>query len=171
MPDEISDNLHSIQELGEYLREEFYKQLQVGFENQDMYFSPSSRVQWKGFTSVGNKVRISAGGKSKKVTAQRDILGLLAAKSQQHDAAINIDKALCYPLASVPLATATCDGIRRKTAKSKLLTAALKSLTENDAEIPQTRPENKIYILDLAANIRSMGNILDTFKDLALKLL
>ena len=136
-----------------------------------MYFSPISRVQWKGFTSVGKKVRISTGGKSKEVTAQRDILGLLAAKSQQHDAATNIDKALCYPLASVPLAMATCDGAQRKTAKSKLLAAALKPLIENDAEIPQTRPENKIYILDLAANIRSMGSIPDTFKDLALQLL
>ena len=171
VPDEISDNLLSIQELGEYLREEFYKRLQVGSENQDMYFSPIKRVQWKGFTSVGKKVRISAGGKSKEVTAQRDILGLLAAKSQQHDAAINIDKALCYPLTSVPLAMATCDGARRKTAKSKLLTASLKSSIENDEEIPQTRPENKIYILDLAAKIRSMGNILDTVKDLALQLL
>ena len=66
---------------------------------------------------------------------------------------------------------ATCDDARRKTAKSKLLTAALKSLIENDAQIPQTQPENKIYILDLAANIRSMGNIPDTFEDLALQLL
>ena len=66
---------------------------------------------------------------------------------------------------------ATCDGARRKTAKSKLLTAALKLLIENDAEIPQTGPENKIYILDLAANIRSMGNIPDAFKDFALQLL
>ena len=41
---------------------------------------------------------------------------------------------------------------------------------ENDAEIPQ-KPENKIFIPDLAANIRSMENILDIFKDLALQLL
>ena len=79
----------------------------------------------------GKKVRISVGGKSKEVTAQRDILGLLAAKSQQYDAAINTDNALCYSLASVPMAMATCDDGRRKTAKSKLLTAALKSLPGN----------------------------------------
>ena len=167
MPDAISDNLLSVQKLGEYLREEFYKRLQVGSENQDIYFSPISRVEWKSFTSVGKKVRISASGKFKEVTAQRDILGLLATKSQQHDAAINTDKALCYPLASVPLAMATCDGGRRKTAISLLLTAALKSLIENDAEIPQ-KPENKMLILDLAADIRSVGNIPYTFKDLAL---
>ena len=74
-----------------------------------------------------------------------------------------------YATASVPLAT--CDGVRRKTAKSKLLTAALKSLIENDEEVPQTRPENKIYIPDLAANIRSIGNIPNAFNDLALQLL
>ena len=44
------------------------------------------------FTSVGKKVKIAAGGKSNEVTAQRDILGLLSAKSQQHDIAINTDK-------------------------------------------------------------------------------
>ena len=136
-----------------------------------MYFSPISRVQRKGFTSVGKNVRTSAGGKSKMVTAQRDILRLLVAKSQQHVAAINIDKALCCPLTSVPLVMATCDGARRKTAKSKLLTAVLKSLIENDVGIPQTRPENKIFVLDLAANIRSMRNILDTYKDIAFQLL
>ena len=125
----------------------------------------------EGFHKRWQEIRISAGGKSKEVIAQRDNFGLLAAKSQQYDAAINIDKALCYSLASVPLAMATCDGARRKTAKSKLLTAALKSLIENDEEIPQTRPENEIYFLDLATNIHSMGNIPDTFKDLALQLL
>ena len=66
---------------------------------------------------------------------------------------------------------ATCDGAQRKTAKSKLLTAALKSLIKSDAEIPQTRPENNIYILELAVNIPSMGNIPDTFKDRAFQLL
>ena len=66
---------------------------------------------------------------------------------------------------------ATCDGAQRKTATSKLLTSALKLLIENDAEIPQARPENKIYILNLAANIPSVGNIPDTFKDLAWQLL
>ena len=121
MPDEISDSLLSVQELGEYLREEFYKRLQVGSENQDIYFSPINRVEWKGFTSVGKTVRISADGKFKEVTTKRDTLGLLAAKSQQHDATINIDKALCYPLASVPLAMATCDGARRKTVKKQAI--------------------------------------------------
>ena len=51
------------------------------------------------------------------------------------------------------------------------MTSALKLLIENDAEIPQAIPENKIYILDLSANIPSVGNIPDTFKDLALQLL
>ena len=114
---------------------------------------------------------MSAKGKSREITVQRDILGLLAAKSQQQNAAINIDKALCYQLAPAPLSLETCDGLRRKTAKRKLLNAALTSLIKNDAQFPEVQQSCRIYILDLAAIIRSMIKIPNTFKDLALLLL
>ena len=53
---------------------------------------------------------------------------LLAAKLHRYDTAINIHKALSFPLVPVPLTMATCDGMRRKTAKSKLCSGAMKSL-------------------------------------------
>ena len=138
--------------------------------NKDYFFSPIKRVQWKSFTDASKKLKVSAKGKSREITVQRDILGLLAAKSQQQNAAINIDKALCYPLAPVPLSLATCDGLRGKTAKSKQLNAALTSLINNDAQFPEVQQSCRIYILDLAAIIRSMIKIPNTFKDLALLL-
>ena len=114
---------------------------------------------------------MTAGERSKEITAQRDILGPLAAKWQQYDATININKALSFPLAPVPLAMATCDGMRRKMAKSKLYSGALKFLTDNDTELPQVHWSSKVYILDLAAIIGSVSKVPDTFRDLALQML
>ena len=71
-------------------------------------------VKWKGFTNASKKVKVTAGGRSKEITAQRDILGPLARKSQQYDAAINTDKALSFPLAPVPLTMATYDSKKER---------------------------------------------------------
>lgn len=113
---------------------------------------------------------MSAKDKPNEISAQWDILGFLAAKSQQDNAAIDIDKALCYPLAPVPLSMATCDGVRRKTAKSKLFDSALTSLIENESRLPEVQHARRVYILDLATIIRIMVKIPNTFKDLALRL-
>ena len=78
-----------------------------------VFFDPITRARWR-------KARLTRKNESKDIKVQRDILGLLAAKSQQQRASVNINEALCYPLAPVPLSLATCDGARRKTAKSQL---------------------------------------------------
>ena len=152
------------------MQHKFNKRLNAESHEPELFFSPIKRVKWKGFTNASKNVKVTTGGRSKEITAQRDILGLLAAKSQQCDAAINIDKALSFPLAPVPLAMATCDGMRRKTAKSKLYSGALKSLTDNDTELPQVHWNRKVYILDLAAIIHSISKVPDTFRDLALQI-
>ena len=84
---------------------------------------------------------------------------------------MNIDAALCYPLAPVPLSLATCDGTRRKTAKSKLFSAALTSLEVEGIEIECTKRGKACYILDLAAIIRSIVRTPDTFRELAIMIL
>jgi hypothetical protein len=168
--DDVAESLLTVQERGTLLRNDFFERLNSECSVKDNFFSPIKRVQWKSFTDASKKQKVSAKGKSREITVQRDILGLLAAKSQQQNAPINIDKALCYPLAPVPLSMAACDGIRRKTAKSKLFNAALTSLIENDAQLPEVQQSYRIYILDLAAIIRSMVKIPNTFKDLALQL-
>ena len=171
LPDDVAESLLSVQERGTLSRDTFFERQNSESANETLYFSPIKRVEWKSFIDVSKKLKISAKGKSKEITVQRDILGILAAKSQQHNATINIDKALCYPLAPVPLSMATCDGIRRKTAKSKLFDAALPSLIENDAQYPDDQYAHRIYIPDIAAIIHSLVKIPNTFKDVALRLL
>ena len=112
LPDDVAESLLSVQERGTLSRDTFFERLNSESANETLYFSPIKRVEWKSFTDVSKKLKISAKGKSKEITVQRDILSILAAKPQQHNAAININKALCYPLAPVPLSMATCDGIR-----------------------------------------------------------
>eukprot|EP00794_Sanderia_malayensis_P020780 gene20780-biopygen14596 len=114
---------------------------------------------------------MSGKSKSKEITVQRDILGLLAAKSTEKNAAIDIDKALQYPLAPVPLSLATCEGIRRNTAKSKLMDAALQSILETEGQSNENQGSLRVYILDLAAYIRSMVKVANTFSELALQVL
>ena len=168
--DDVAESLLTVQKRGTLLRDDFFEQFNSECSIKDPFFSPIKRVQWKSFTDASKKLKVSAKGKSREITVQRDILGLLAAKFQQQNAAINIDKALCYPLAPVPLSLATCDGLRRKTAKSKLLNAALTSLIKSDAQFLEVEQSCRIYILDLAAIIRSMIKIPNAFKDLALLL-
>ena len=102
---------------------------------------------------------------------QRDVLGLLAATSQQQKAPVDINAAHCYPLAPVPLNLATCDGTWRKTAKSKHFDAALSSIEADDIDLKEMEPSKVCYILDLAAIIRSIVKTPDTFRQLADKIL
>ena len=60
-------------------------------------------------------------GTSKDISIQRDILGLIVAASNKEKGAVDIEKALTYPLAPVSLPLASADGAWRKTAKRKLL--------------------------------------------------
>ena len=106
LPDDVAESLLSVQERGTLSRDTFFEQLNSESANETLYFSPIKRVEWKSFTDVSKKLKISAKGKSKEITVQRDILVILAAKSQQHNAAINIDKALCLP----PCTSSTIDG-------------------------------------------------------------
>ena len=119
-----------------------------------------------GLTRSIKKGSVSAKGKTKDIAVQRYILGVLMAESYKEKASIDIDKALCFSLAPVPLSMATCDGIRRKTAKNKLLDAALSSvIAENDGVDNVT-----CYVVDLVASIRCISKIPDTFRELAVRL-
>ena len=171
LPGDITESLLSVTARGTSLWNTFFKRLRQSQEDKELFFDQVKRIEWKGFLSLNKKVKVSSKGKSKDVAVQRDILGLLAAKSHQQNAAINIDCALCYPLAPVPLSMATAGGARRKTAKSKLFDATLSSITNGDREPSDVDTENKVYILDLAAAIRSTVAIPDTFRDLSLQIL
>ena len=80
---------------------------------------------------------------------------------------IDINKTLSVPLAPEPLSLATTDGMRRKTAKSKLLEAALASTVAGIEYVDDTTR----YVVDQVAIIQSTIRIPDTFRELAIKLL
>ncbi len=104
------------------------------------------------------------------IEAQRDILGLLLAKSSQDKAIVSIDKALLYPLCPLPLALASSDRQRRKTCKSKLFEVALSETLATVTSARDIEAYNLYYFVDLAVTVRSMIPIQDTFKEIALKL-
>ena len=64
--------------------------------NQNFSLVLSNELSGRDSYMRANKMKVTAGGRSKEITAQQDILGFFAAKSQQYDAAINIDKALPF---------------------------------------------------------------------------
>ena len=80
-----------------------------------------------------------------------------------------MDAALKYPLSPVPLSIAHADGQKRKINKSELYKHAL-----DPSLSPVTRESScgsHIYILDLAAALRSTVNIPMAFEDLAVQIL
>lgn len=167
LPDEICKELTSAEERGKELLGEFNKRLDRDGESTLKFFDPVKRVPWTGFGCVARKTKVSAKGKSKEVAVQRDILGLLMTISYKENSPIDIDKALSFPLAPVPLSLATADGIRRKTAKSKLLDAALISIVTSIDAVEDAR----CYAIDLIATVRSTVKVPNTFRELAMKLL
>ena len=145
----------------------FQKRLEINEEKAVGFFDLIKRYPWKGFGDAEKKVKVTAKTKCNDIEVQRDILGLLVASSYREQSLVDIDKALNFPLAPVPLSLATCDGNRRKTAKSKLLDAALSSIVKEIDSLD----EEHIYVFDVIATVRSIGVIPDTFRDLARKLL
>ena len=117
------------------------------------FYDRIPRVAWNSFNSKGTKSTIKIGGKVKNVTVQRDILGFLAAKSSKDQEPVDIDKALCYPLAPVPLSLATADGEMRSTTKSKLMDP----IDLKPVDIPP--PDGSVYLLDLMSYLRSLKKV------------
>ena len=97
---------------------------------------------------------------------QRDVLGMLVACSNQHEAGIDMERVLSYPLAPVSIALGTPDGAIRKTIKTNLFDIAV--LTPD--EMP---PPNQLtfFFLDLAAPIRSIVGNGEAIGDLAWNIL
>ena len=99
---------------------------------------------------------------------QRDILGFLLAKSQELNETIQMEECLIYSLSAVELSSTHGDSKKRKTNKSTLITYIPPPL---ETAMPSNPEFEKVYILDLAAVIRSTVKVPDTFEQLALQLL
>ena len=166
LSEEIAEELLSVERGAQEMFKEFGKRLKENSGQDLMLFDPIKRAPWQGFNNAKKTAKVRAKGKTRDVSVQRDILGLLMAKASKENAAIDIDKALSYSLAPVPLSLATSDGLRRITKKSKLFDAAISSTIFEDESI-----ENPTcHILDLIATIRCVVKVPDTFRALAEKL-
>ena len=104
---------------------------------------------------------------TKELVFQRDVLGILVAYSNKHEAGIDLQNVLSFPLALVSIPLSTADGAIRKKGKSKLFEAAMSDLdlVSEDTMPPPTRLYT--YFLDLAAAIRSLVGTMNTIRDLA----
>ena len=133
----------------------------------NLFWDPIKKEDWHDFSENEKRTKFNTkSGKTIEVNVQRDILGFLLAKSQELNQPIDMDEALKYPLSEVPLPIAHADGSRRKTNKSLLYDVGF-----NSSQITTTIIEGKsVYILDLAAQIRSIVSIPITFEELALKI-
>ena len=74
LPDDISKGLLSVHEDGKSIEDKFNKRLNAESPEPELFFSPIKRVKWKGFINASNKMKVTAGGRSKEITAQQDIL-------------------------------------------------------------------------------------------------
>ena len=100
---------------------EFTSRFENGKMNKSTFWDPIKKQVWNDFSNSNKKVMVkNKDGKVAEVSIQRDVLGLLLAKSQELDASIDMEEALKYPLSPIPLALAHADGQRRKTNKSAL---------------------------------------------------
>ena len=79
-----------------------------------------------------------------------------------------MNEALKYSLGEVPYALVHGDGKKRKTTKSVLYNAAIAS---NQAPLSNITEGKRVYVLDLAAILRSTTKVPNTIEDLAIKLL
>ena len=171
VPSDITESLLSVAARGNNLRNTFFERLDNGPEEKEIFFDPIKRTEWKSFSDLNKKVKVAAKDKSKNIVVQLDILGLLAAKSHQQNAAIIADSSLCYPLALVMLSMRTSDGARKKTAKRKLFDAALSSIANSERKPRDVDTPDKVYILVPAVTVRSTVAIPDMFKELSLHIL
>ena len=171
LPRDVEEHLLSTHKRGSELYSAFNTRLDMEKDGETpCFFDPISRLPWRSFQDNIKRTTLqNARGQMKNVAVQRDILGILAAKSSEENMPVNIDKALTYPLAPVPLSLTTPDGTRRSTPKSQMMEVVLTSLdlTNTTNEIP----ENAVYIIDLVAYLRSLMNIPDTFRLLAKRIM
>ena len=164
---EVKDCLLTVFERGTERMEEFKGFLLGDGGLEKNIFTPIRKEPWKGFDANNKKIKLKVDGKLKEITAQRDILGLLVAKSDQENSAVDIEKALTSPLAPVSLSLACGDGGMRKTNKSKIYDFLIEQLVGDAKAVT----DGDCYIVDLAAALRATVSVPSTFEELAMKIL
>ena len=137
------------------------------------FYDPLTKSKYTLFRNCSRKVNmLERSGKLKAVEVNRNVFGtlVLLALSARSERLIDFQKALSYPLCSVPLSLANPDGSRRTTQKSKLSDVIYEnSVVLECGDLP---PKTSViaYLVDLMALIRTQTKTPATYEELALKL-
>ena len=135
------------------------------------FFSPIKREPLKTFKNLAVKTKLKSQGKTKELTFQRDILGILVAYSNKHETGVDLERVLCCSLAPISIPLCTADGAIRKTVKRKLYEAAMNDLNIVSHEELPPAAKMRTYLLDLAASIRSLVGTASTIRELASRIM
>ena len=92
----------------------------------EKFQDPIERNDLPLFSSANKSVQIKQNTRTKAVEIDRNIVGTLLAYCAKNEKVTDFEKALEYPLCSVPLSLANPDGSCRATTKSKLLEVIVK---------------------------------------------
>ena len=85
----------------------------------------------------------------------RNIIGALLSYSTKSGRAIDIERALKFPLSVVPLSIANGDGSRRETNRSKLMDAINPEGNENSPQAPSENVSN--FVINFIALVRTLA--------------
>ena len=141
--EDIAVSLLSIKEIGKEAMGDFINRLILN-EGTKSFSDKIKKSQLKTFQDSFVKAKVSKNGKQQEIQVQTNILAKLVHFSSFTKSAINLEKAMCFPLAPVS----------GKTVKSKLFDAAMHDLTVIKPEDLPSAEELSVYFLDLAAEIR-----------------
>ena len=149
--EKVSRCLLSLEARGKDRMEEFKERLTKSHADED-FFGPIKREPLTPFRDSSVKTRLEIKGKEKGLPFQRYILGILVAYSNKHEAGVDLETTLSFPLAPVLMAI-------RKTVKSKQYDAAMGDLTIISPDKLPPAEKLSTYYLDLAAAIRSFASL------------
>ena len=159
---DISECLLTIFERGKILMVEFKERISKNASNKYI-FDLIKREKWKNLEdTVKRTTMIKIDGKIKDIAEQRNILRLIAAKSDQSELAVEIKNTLSFPLASISLPLASADGAMRKTKKSNLY-GAIDLLSNHNISLENYTGVNYLFA-DVAAALRAVKNVPKTFE-------
>ena len=132
---------------------------------------PLTRGKYTLFKSCSRKVNmLEISGELKAAEINRNVIGTLLALSARSERLIDVQKALSYPLCSVPLSLANPDGSCRTTQKSKLSDVIYENSVVLECGDLPTKTSVIAYLVDLMAMIRTQTRTPATYEELALRL-
>ena len=117
------------------------------------------------------KVTVKKNKQEKQIASYRDILGRLLTVTHKTKVAVNLEKAITYPLSPSPPSLTFPDGSPRKSIKSKLFDAALSNITTVSSNELPSKQILHVYFIDLIAMIRIIPKSNETIRSFTWKLL